>query len=104
MTPGLSLWRRVRPTFTSPGPGSALVSAISAVGPGPGRLSPPVHSGNGRGPRRPPPRRQGTPEVREPHPRRRLPTYLQGTVRLLDSGRGPEDRRRGGPEPVPRGP
>lgn len=106
--PGLSLRPRVRPTFTSPGQGSALVSAISPVRPGPGRLSPPVHSGpwtpasgDGRGPHRPPPRQQGTPKEPEPHPRRRLRTYLQGTARLLDSGRGPEDRRRGGPEPVP---
>lgn len=45
-----------------------------------------------------------TPEEREPHPRRRRRPYLQGTARLLDSGCGPEGRRRGGPEPVPQGP
>lgn len=40
-------------------------------------------------------------EKSEPHPRRRLRTYLQGTVGLLDSGRGPEGRRRGGRSPSP---
>lgn len=40
-------------------------------------------------------------EQSEPHPRRRLRTYLQGTVGLLDSGRGPEGRRRGGRSPSP---
>lgn len=45
-----------------------------------------------------------TPEKREPHPRRRLRTYLQGTVRLLDSGRGPEGRAPRRPGARPPGP
>lgn len=45
--------------------------------------------------------RTRAPEESEPHPRRRLRTYLQGRVGLLDSGHGPEGRRRGGPSPSP---
>uniref|UniRef100_A0A8C0WWH3 Uncharacterized protein n=1 Tax=Castor canadensis TaxID=51338 RepID=A0A8C0WWH3_CASCN len=37
-----------------------------------------------------------TREESEPHPLRRLRTYLQGTAGLLDSGHGPEGRSRGG--------
>lgn len=99
----------MRPTFTSPGQGSAPVSAISPVRPGPGRLSPPVHSGpwtpasgDGRGPRRPPPRRPGLP--RSVSPTRGAGPTCRGQGGFWTAAAGPRAGAAAARSPSPRAP